>query len=201
MECERVRGGGDRLAVGPVGPRVYLRPPRAADAAAFVRAAVASADLHRGWATPPVTRAGFLEYVERTAHPAVEGFLALRREDDALLGRLTLSQVARGGYQRASLGYEVMAGHERRGYATEAVRLVLAHAFGTLGLHRVEADVQPDNVPSLALVRRVGFRHEGFSPGFLYVAGAWRDHERFAMLTDEFEAGAATAARGGPGRP
>lgn len=191
MEREHAGGGGERLAVGPVGPRVYLRPPRASDAESFVAAAVASADLHRGWATPPVTRAAFLDYVERTADPAVAGFLALRRADDALLGRLTLSQIYRGGFQSAFLGYEVMAGHERRGYTTEAVRLVLGHAFGTLDLHRVEANVQPSNAPSLALARRVGFRHEGFSPGYLWVAGAWRDHERFAMLADEFDAGAA----------
>jgi ribosomal-protein-alanine N-acetyltransferase len=179
--------GGERWAIGPVGPRVYLRTPRAGDAAAFAAAAVASAELHRGWATPPVTREAFLEYLERIADPTVEGFLVLRREDDALLGRATLSQIFRGGFQNAYLGYEAMAGHERRGYMTEGVRLVLGHAFGPLGLHRVEANVQPTNVPSLALVRRVGFRHEGFSPRYLYVAGAWRDHERFAILADEFD--------------
>jgi ribosomal-protein-alanine N-acetyltransferase len=69
---------------------------------------------------------------------------------------------------------------------TEAVRLTVAYAFRELALHRVEANIQPDNHSSVALVRRVGFRKEGFSPRYLQVGGTWRDHERWALLADEF---------------
>ncbi|MDO9410498.1 GNAT family N-acetyltransferase [Patulibacter sp.] len=172
-----------------VGPRVRLRPPTAHDADAFVVAVRASADLHRGWATAPDTPEAFAAYLARLRTPAVEGFLVVRGEDDALVGRVTLSQIFRGDFQNAYVGYEAFAGHERRGHLTEGVGLALDHAFGALGLHRVEANVQPGNVPSLALVRRLGFRREGLSRNYLRVDGLWRDHERWAILADEHRAG------------
>jgi [ribosomal protein S5]-alanine N-acetyltransferase len=68
---------------------------------------------------------------------------------------------------------------------TEAVRLATAHAFAALGLHRLEANIQPGNTRSIALVKRLGFRLEGFSPRYLFIDGEWRDHERWALLEDE----------------
>ena len=70
---------------------------------------------------------------------------------------------------------------------TRAVELAVGHAFREIGLHRVEANVQPDNLRSRALVKRLGFRLEGYSPRYLRIAGAWRDHERWAKLADEEE--------------
>ncbi|MEV4421052.1 GNAT family N-acetyltransferase [Patulibacter sp. NPDC049589] len=137
--------------------------------------------------SPVIRRCAFAAYVERAAGPETAGFLILRRTDDALVGRATLSQIFRGVFLNAYLGYEAMAGYEGRGYLTEGIRLVVGHAFGPLGLHRVEANVQPSNARSLALVRRLGFRREGFSPRYLYIAGDWRDHERWALLADEVD--------------
>ena len=70
---------------------------------------------------------------------------------------------------------------------TDALPLVLDHAFGALGLHRVEANIMPTNRPSLALVRRAGFRREGLSPRYLKIAGRWRDHERWALLAEDWQ--------------
>ncbi len=67
---------------------------------------------------------------------------------------------------------------------TEAADLAVRYAFDTLGLHRVEANIQPGNAPSIALVRRLGFAREGFSPRYLRISGEWRDHERWARLAD-----------------
>jgi ribosomal-protein-alanine N-acetyltransferase len=72
------------------------------------------------------------------------------------------------------------------GYMEEGLRLVLRHAFRDLGLHRVEAAIQPANERSIALVRRCGFRLEGFSPRYLKIGGRWRDHQRWALLAEEW---------------
>jgi len=69
---------------------------------------------------------------------------------------------------------------------TEALALALAVAFGRLRLHRVEANIQPGNIPSLALVRRAGFRREGLSRRYLRIARRWRDHERWALLAEDW---------------
>ena len=91
-----------------------------------------------------------------------------------------------GSLQSAYLGYYLFAPHERRGYMTGGLRLVLGRAFGELGLHRVEANIQPDNDRSLRLVERLSFRREGYSPRYLKVGGKWRDHERWALLAEEW---------------
>jgi ribosomal-protein-alanine N-acetyltransferase len=69
---------------------------------------------------------------------------------------------------------------------TEALQLALRHAFRTLRLHRIEANVEPGNEASLALVRRAGFTREGFSRRYLKIRGRWRDHERWALLAEEW---------------
>ena len=167
----------------PRGERVHLRRVEAADRAAFLRAVRASRRLHRPWAYPADTPAGFAALVER---PGAESYLIVRNEDDALAGAATLGNIVLGHLRAAYLGYEAFVPFDGRGYMTEGLALVLRHAFGTLGLHRVEANVQPENERSIALVERLGFRREGYSPRYLKVGGRWRDHVRFAMLADEF---------------
>lgn len=124
------------------------------------------------------------------------GFEIRSVEDGRVLGTVELSQIARGNFQSAYLGYRIAAEHRGQGYMTEALQLVLGHAFRTLRLHRVEANVEPGNDRSIALVRRAGFTREGFSRRYLKLGGRWRDHERWALLREEWRPRHRKLARG-----
>jgi ribosomal-protein-alanine N-acetyltransferase len=163
--------------------RVILRPPTPADEERFLAAMRASRRAHRPWLYPPLDPETYHAYLARLDDRKF-GYLACRREDDEIVGWLNVSEIVRGALQSAFLGYGGVAAHAGRGYMTEAVQLAVREAFGTLGLHRLEANIQPGNHPSIALARRCGFEQEGFSPRYLKVGGRWRDHERWAIRAD-----------------
>jgi ribosomal-protein-alanine N-acetyltransferase len=169
----------DQVAAGP---RVPLRPVTLDDADEFVAAAVASRDLHHPWMSPSQDARAFTEYVERiTDDPAKIGFLVCDNVDGRIAGFVNISNLVMGAFRCGALGYAAFAHAAGRGMLSEGLDLVVRYAFGELGLHRLEANIQPGNAPSIALVRRYGFRLEGFSPDFLFIDGAWRDHERWAI--------------------
>jgi len=175
--------------------RVYLRRPRGADAAAVVAAVRASRSLHADWVLAPKTKARFAGYLRRFAGAKSRrfatathvGFLVCRAEDDAPVGVVNLSEIVRGVFQSAYLGYYALAPHAGRGYMSEGLALALRVAFRRLKLHRVEANVQPGNKRSIALARRAGFKREGFSRRYVKIAGRWRDHQRWALLVEDWE--------------
>ena len=103
-----------------------------------------------------------------------------------MAGVYNISQIFYGHFRSAYLGYYAFAPFAGQGYMREGLQLVLRHAFGPLGLHRLEANIQPENAPSIALVAGAGFRLEGLSPRYLKIGGRWRDHERWAILAEEF---------------
>lgn len=172
------------------GPRVYLRPPRKSDGPAFLAAARASRSLHGPWTRPPDTEARYAAFVARYAPrgaPTMHaGYLVFRCEDDALVGVFNLSEIVRGAFCSAYLGYFGFAPYAGNGYMTEGLALLLDVAFRRLELHRVEVNIQPTNTRSLRLARRVGFTREGFSRRYVKIAGRWRDHVRFAMLAEDW---------------
>ena len=104
-----------------------------------------------------------------------------------IVGVINLSQIFRRGFQNAYLGYYLGVKYTGMGFMTEAVRLILRFAFRDLKLHRIEANVQPENVPSIKVLRRCGFTREGFSRKYLKVRGRWRDHERFAIIREDWK--------------
>ena len=164
--------------------RILLRSPTADDATAFVAAVRASGRLHRPWVDPPGTRAAFLDYLQRMDAPGQHAFLVCRLDDGALVGVVNLTNVVLGAFRSGYLGYYAFSGHERQGLMREGLQAVVRHAFRTLKLRRVEANIQPANAASIALVRACGFAREGLSPRYLKIAGRWRDHERWALLAD-----------------
>jgi ribosomal-protein-alanine N-acetyltransferase len=173
-------------AVVGSGLRVYLRSPTRSDEGEFVTAMRASRSFHRPWATAPTDSDRFAAYLADSRRGDFEALLVCRAEDEAILGFFNLSHITRGLLQSAYLGYAVAKAYAGHGYMREGLDLVLRHAFVALRLHRVEANIQPGNRASIALARGAGFRREGFSPRYLKIGGRWRDHERWAILADEW---------------
>jgi ribosomal-protein-alanine N-acetyltransferase len=165
--------------------RVYLRTPIAGEADEFLAFVRDSRRLHRRWAFPTSTRPAFQAYVQRCRRGDDQGLLVRRAEDDPIVGDFNLSQIFHGGFQNAYLGYCGGCRPEGRGSVTEGMQLLLRHAFRSLQLHRLEANIRPGNAASIALARRCGFRKEEFSPCYLKVGGRWRDHERWAITPED----------------
>lgn len=152
------------------------------DESAFVSAARSSRKLHAKWVSPPVTRASFrmkLKYLQSAANLA---YCVRRADDDALVGCIEITQIVRGPFRSAYLGYYTFASHARQGLTREGLQQLIRLAFTKLKLHRLEANIQPENPPSIALARACGFKREGYSPRYLKIRGRWRDHERWATL-------------------
>jgi ribosomal-protein-alanine N-acetyltransferase len=167
-------------------PQVTVTAPTAADGDEFIAAARASRSLHHPWLAPPDTAAGYRAYLERAAQDDQAGFLIRHRACGGLVGAANVNSIVRGGFQSGYLGYGAFASHAGRGLMTEGLRAVLGVVFGELGLHRVEANIQPGNAASLALAGRLGFEKEGFSRRYLHIDGEWRDHERWALLAEDW---------------
>jgi [ribosomal protein S5]-alanine N-acetyltransferase len=169
------------------GKRVFLRSPEDNDAREFCALSRDSVTFHRGLVAPPRDEPSFLEYLERCRRPDAASFLICVTQNKAVAGAINLSQIFRGGFQNAYLGYFMGAPFAGKGFGTEALQLMLRHAFKELKLHRVEANIQPGNVASIAMVQRAGFVREGYSKRYLKICGKWRDHERWAMIAEDWK--------------
>lgn len=166
------------------GPRVGVRTLERADSEEFLALVHASKDLHHPWIAPPATAEDFEAYVARFDAPEREGFVVCERAGGRIVGGVNINNIVHGAFRCGALGYTAFAPFAGQGFMTEGLALVVRHAFGPLGLHRLEANIQPGNEASRRLVQRLGFRLEGLSPDFLFIDGAWRDHERWAITAE-----------------
>jgi ribosomal-protein-alanine N-acetyltransferase len=164
--------------------RVTLRLVTAADQGEFLGLVAASTDLHHPWMALAATPQEFRAYLRRFDHITAEGLLICLRGTGAILGVIHINNIIRGRFQNGSLSYAAFAPGAGQGHMSEGLGLVLRYGFEQLRLHRLDAQIQPGNHASLRLVRRLGFRHEGYSPELLFIDGAWRDHERWAITSD-----------------
>ena len=162
--------------------RVRLERPTARHRARFLAAVRRSRRLHASWVSPPASATTYAAYLRRLRRPTHTGYLVVRRGSNDLVGVVNISEIVGGAFRSGYLGYYAFTPHAGRGLMREGLALVIAQAFRRLRLHRLEANIQPANRPSIRLVRRLGFRREGYSPGYLKIAGRWRDHERWAIL-------------------
>ena len=155
----------------------------------------ASRELHRPWeplpsdsAPPPESPEGFQDWLKGAEDPRTERLLLCVLSGGEILGRFQLNEIVLGAFQSAYMSYWVGAPFAGQGFMREGMELVLQHVFTALGLHRVEANIQPTNAPSIALAKGAGFRLEGLSERYLKIAGEWADHERWAMTVEDWEA-------------
>lgn len=162
--------------------RVEVRPVRRGDAPRLIVLNRENVEYHLPWERPFTDQAGFDVSFDRSLVGAKMLLLALETSSGEPVGVFNVNDIVLGNFRSAHLGYWGYAHTGRRGLMTEALRAVVRIAFDELGLHRVEANIQPGNARSIALARRAGFAKEGFSPKYLFLDGAWRDHERWALL-------------------
>ncbi len=165
---------------------VVIRKPSRRDEAVFLAAVRRSRMLHSPWVCPPASARAFRNYLTSRRKPAHAAFFVWLPKRE-LVGVVNVSEIVRGAFQSAHLGFYAFVPHAGRGLMRAGLGQVITHAFTKLGLHRLEANIQPGNGASRALVKRLDFRREGFSPRYLKINGRWRDHERWAMLAENWQ--------------
>ena len=166
------------------GSRVVLRRVRRADADELIALNRASTRYHMPWEAPFTDRAGFDAWFERGLTGANVVLIARERLTEEPVGAINFSNIVMAVFRSTYCGYWGYPRTGGRGLMTEALREAVRFGFEELGLHRIEANIQPGNARSLALARRAGFTKEGYSPRYLFLDGAWRDHERWAIVHD-----------------
>ena len=167
--------------------RVRLERPSPRRQREFLDAVRRSRRLHERWVAPPASAPAYRAFLAHTRRPTQAAYFVIRRDTRALVGVINVSEIVRGNFQSAYLGYYAFTPHAAQGLMREALTLVLDLAFTRLRLHRVEANIQPTNTASTALARTLGFHLEGHSPKYLRIAKAWRDHDRWALIKEDWE--------------
>jgi len=167
--------------------RILLERPSPRRERAFLAAVRRSRALHGVFVEAPSTHDEYLHYLRRARRPTQASFLVIDAESDELVGVVNVNDIVRDARNSASLGYYAFEPYAGKGFMREALRFVVAHAFRRLKLHRLEANIQPHNVRSIRLVEGLGFTLEGTSRRYLKIRGRWRDHQRWALLVEDWQ--------------
>ena len=174
---------------------VLLRPLRRRDGPDWRRVRAANRDWLDPWeasspdpATPPRSFPAVVRDLRKQAREGRALPFVIDYEG-RLAGQLTVGGIMWGSARSAHLGYWVDRRVAGRGVAPTAVALAVDHAMFTLGLHRIEVNIRPENTASLRVVAKLGFRDEGLREAFLHINGAWRDHRTFALTVEDVPAG------------
>lgn len=154
------------------------------DAEELLEAVRRSRELHYPWVAPPQSLTELRDYLGQP--PEIRIGYGIREPGGELAGVVNINSIIRGAFDNGFLGFFALAPHQRQGLMQRGMAVVIGRAFGEHELHRLEANVQPGNERSVALVRRLGFRLEGHSPRYLRIEGEWRDHDRYALTAEEW---------------
>jgi [ribosomal protein S5]-alanine N-acetyltransferase len=166
-------------------PTVMVTPLSPTDADSFLRAVHRSTALHTGLVEPPTTLVAFQQYLNPDQQVCLR--FAVRSREGDLVGVVNINAIIRGAFQNGCLGFYAFAPHNGRGYMRAALAELITCAFREHALHRLEANIQPENSRSCSLVEGLGFRLEALSPRYLRVAGTWCDHRRYALTAEEWQ--------------
>lgn len=169
------------------GKRINIRFPQLVDVDEFISQSKTSVRFHRNLVSPALDSEAFDKYVKGNETDENKLFLLCRKKDDAIVGVTNMSQIFHGIFKNAYLGYYLFKDFVGKGYMTEGINLTLRYAFQDLKLHRLEANIQPHNSASINLVKRCGFTKEGLSRKYLKIGGKWCDHERWAIIKEEWD--------------
>ncbi len=165
---------------------VTLQSPTLRHRDEFLRAVRRSRSLHKGLTSAPGDHEAFRRYGNARRQRNRARFLVVLEDSGDIAGVINVTEIVRGPAQSAYLGYYAFVPFAGRGIMRQGLQQVVSYCFRELKLHRLEANIQPVNERSIALVRGLGFRKEGFSPRYLKICGKWRDHERWAILAEEW---------------
>jgi ribosomal-protein-alanine N-acetyltransferase len=176
--------------------RLLLRPLRPEDRLEFIRVHEVSRPFWEPWTSSDPSGESLDQVFDRRLVDSGRGFedgtacrLVGFLHDGHIACFFGLSQIFRRTFNNAYIGWSVSAEVARQGYGTEGLTAILDFAFAPeplgLGLHRLQANIIPENVASLCLAEKVGFRREGLARRYLHIAGAWRDHFMYAKTTED----------------
>jgi RimJ/RimL family protein N-acetyltransferase len=164
---------------------VTIREPTLADADSFIKAMQCSKTLHQPWIKAPENPREFKDYFDRYQQSSQKSFLVCDTNGN-IVGVFNISEIVRGFFQNAYLGFYTVSDYAGKGYMSAGLKLVLTNFFQEMKLHRLEANIQPENLKSSNLVKANGFRKEGYSPNYLMVNEKWCDHERWAITYEDW---------------
>ena len=167
-----------------MGKRVSLVVPTRQQMAEFIEKAKASKKLHASWTQAPSDEKEYLAYLARINYDNQFGTFIRLNTTNELIGVINISEIVKGVFKSGYLGYYFFSGSDKQGFMREALELLVNHAFDSLQLHRLEANIQPGNISSLRLIHHCGFIKEGFSRKYLYIDNQWQDHVRYALTIE-----------------
>lgn len=170
----------------PKSERIYLCFPSSNDKEEFLLATRNSIKMHHPWVQAPCDETQYYQYIQKLNLESHIGFFIRKVSDQQLVGVINISEIVKGVFESGYLGFYLFKNFSKQGFMYEGLSLALHFYFKVLKLHRLEANIQPKNFKSLNLVRKLNFRREGFSPKYLKINGKWCDHERYAILSEEY---------------
>lgn len=164
---------------------IIIREPQLEDEALFLAAMQRSVDAHYPWVKAPMTSFEFQKYIQCYQQDNQKSYLVCDNKNN-IKGVFNINEIIHGLFQSAYLGFYVVADFAAQGYMSAGLKLVLKKAFTELALHRLEINIQPQNINSINLVKANGIKKEGYSPRYLRINGEWRDHERWAITYEDW---------------